>query len=85
GVTIAFEDDGPGRDDAELERLNRRGVRIDEGAVPGHGLGLAIAQDVVSHYGGELRLGRSAELGGFLAEVVLMKRDSAIGIQDSEA
>ncbi|MFP5505397.1 MAG: ATP-binding protein, partial [Gammaproteobacteria bacterium] len=42
GVTIAFEDDGPGRDDAELERLNRRGVRIDEGAVPGHGLGLAI-------------------------------------------
>lgn len=85
GVTLAFEDDGPGRDDAELERLNRRGVRIDEGAVPGHGLGLAIAQDVVSHYGGELRLGRSAELGGFLAEVVLMKRDSAIGIQDSEA
>lgn len=71
GVIIAFEDDGPGRDAAELERLNQRGVRIDEGSVPGHGLGLAIAQDVVSHYGGELRLGRSPELGGFMAEVVL--------------
>lgn len=71
GLKIAIEDDGPGRDAAELERLNLRGVRIDEDSVPGHGLGLAIAQDVVSHYGGELRLGRSAELGGFLAEVKL--------------
>jgi signal transduction histidine kinase len=70
-LRIAIEDDGPGRDDAELERLNLRGVRIDEGGVPGHGLGLAIAQDVVSHYGGALRLGRSPELGGFMAEVVL--------------
>lgn len=84
-LRIAIEDDGPGRDADELERLNLRGVRIDEDSVPGHGLGLAIAQDVVSHYGGELRLGRSPELGGFMAEVVLMKRDSAIGIRDSGA
>lgn len=71
GVRLCIEDDGPGRDPEELERLNRRGVRIDEDSVPGHGLGLAIAQDVLEHYGGELRLGRSAELGGFKVDVEL--------------
>lgn len=71
GLIIRVEDNGPGRDAEELADLARRGVRIDEDAVPGHGLGLAIAQDVVQHYGGHLRLGRSADLGGFLAEVEL--------------
>lgn len=71
GLVIRVEDNGPGRDPEQLADLDRRGVRIDEDAVPGHGLGLAIAQDVVQHYGGRLRLGRSADLGGFLAEVGL--------------
>lgn len=71
GLVIRVEDNGPGRNPEELADLDRRGVRIDEDAVPGHGLGLAIAQDIVQHYGGRLRLGRSADLGGFLAEVEL--------------
>lgn len=71
GMVIRVEDNGPGRDPEELADLDRRGVRIDEDAVPGHGLGLAIARDVVRHYGGRLRLGRSADLGGFMAEVEL--------------
>lgn len=75
GLRVRIEDDGPGRAPDELDKLNQRGLRIDEGEVPGHGLGLAIVQDVVSHYGGQLTLGRSAELGGFLAEVVLGGRD----------
>lgn len=71
GVRVRIEDDGPGRDPEELERLNRRGVRIDEDSVPGHGLGLAIAQDALQHYGGRMQLGRSADLGGFQVEVEL--------------
>lgn len=71
GIRVIIEDDGPGRDVEELERLNLRGVRIDEDATPGYGLGLSIVQDVLDHYGGQLTLGRSAELGGFRVEVVL--------------
>ena len=71
GIRVTIEDDGPGRDADELERLNQRGVRVDEDATPGYGLGLSIVQDVLDHYGGRLRLDRSAELGGFLAEVEL--------------
>jgi signal transduction histidine kinase len=68
GLTIAVEDDGPGCSDADLERLAQRGVRADESA-PGHGLGLAITRDVAASYGGEIRFGRSDDLGGFLARV----------------
>ena len=67
GVSIAIEDDGPGRSADELQHLNQRGVRVDEQAVPGHGLGLAIAQEIVSHYNGRLTLGSSPDLGGFKA------------------
>lgn len=67
GVRIAIEDDGPGRSVDELKHLNQRGVRVDEQAVPGHGLGLAIAQEIASHYNGRLTLGRSTDLGGFNA------------------
>jgi signal transduction histidine kinase len=70
GLLIVVEDDGPGCDDADLEALTQRGVRIDE-RVDGHGLGLAIAHDIVTSYGGTLELGRSEALGGFRAAVRL--------------
>ena len=71
GLEIRVEDDGPGRDAQEREQLLRRGVRIDEQGVPGHGLGLAIVQEIVDALGGELHLGRSEALGGFLVDVRL--------------
>jgi signal transduction histidine kinase len=71
GLEIRVEDDGPGRDAEEREQLLRRGVRIDEQGVPGHGLGLAIVQEIVDALGGELHLGRSEALGGFQVEVRL--------------
>jgi len=69
-LRLLVEDDGPGCDDAELARIARRGERLDE-QVDGHGLGLAIAREIAESYGGTLGLGRSAELGGFLARVDL--------------
>jgi signal transduction histidine kinase len=71
GLEIRVEDDGPGRSAEECEQLHKRGVRIDEQGVPGHGLGLAIVQEIVDALGGELKLGRSAALGGFQVDVRL--------------
>lgn len=68
-LVISIEDDGPGVAPSQRERLRQRGVRIDEGGVDGHGLGLAIAEDVISHYGGRLEFDESAELGGFSVSV----------------
>lgn len=70
-LTVTIEDDGPGVDDHELARLRGRGIRLDEQATPGHGLGLSIVEEIVSHYAGELELGRSEGLGGFRAGVRL--------------
>ncbi len=68
GLTFIVEDDGPGCPEEELPKLSERGVRADEN-VPGHGLGLAIAKDVVESYGGRIEFGRSEELGGFQVTV----------------
>jgi two-component system sensor histidine kinase PhoQ len=63
GVMLSVEDDGKGIADEDIERLLQRGVRGDE-RVQGHGIGLAIVQDIVSAYRGELVVDRSEELGG---------------------
>ncbi|MEJ2450972.1 MAG: ATP-binding protein, partial [Gammaproteobacteria bacterium] len=47
-----------------------RGTRLDE-TTEGHGLGLAIAQEIVTSLGGELQLQRSPSLGGLQVRVVL--------------
>ncbi len=69
-IEYTIEDDGPGCDEQMLERIQERGARMDE-AVEGHGLGLAIARDVVRLYGGTFTPDRSPELGGFRVRVVL--------------
>jgi signal transduction histidine kinase len=66
GLSIVIEDDGPGCAPEDLDALAERGVRLDE-SMAGHGLGLAIARDIVEGYGGTLELGRSERLGGFRA------------------
>jgi two-component system sensor histidine kinase PhoQ len=63
GVHFCVEDDGPGIPADRVQRLLQRGVRGDE-RVQGHGIGLAIVQDIVRAYRGELEVTRSEELGG---------------------
>ena len=70
GLSITVEDDGPGIAEERIAHVLQRGVRGDE-RVQGHGIGLAIVQDIVKAYRGELHVGRSQELGGAKFEVVL--------------
>ena len=63
GLVLSVEDDGPGIAPEEVAHILQRGVRGDE-RVQGHGIGLAIVQDLVKGYRGELQVSRSEELGG---------------------
>ena len=63
GLELIVEDDGPGIAEDQVERLLQRGVRGDE-RVQGHGIGLAIVQDLVRAYRAVLTVERSPELGG---------------------
>jgi signal transduction histidine kinase len=75
-LQIRVEDDGAGVSDEALSRLTERGVRVDE-TTEGHGLGLAIAKDVVRLYGGTLTFSRSPDLGGLRVEASLPLRSPA--------
>jgi signal transduction histidine kinase len=65
GAALHFrvDDDGPGVDDALLDRLGRGTLRTDERR-PGHGLGLTIVGDIVAQYRGSIEYRRSDRLGG---------------------
>ena len=67
-LRLRVEDDGPGADAGADDRLLARGNRLDE-ATPGHGLGLAIVNDIVGLYGGRIGIDRSSALGGMAVDV----------------
>ncbi|MBF0190416.1 MAG: sensor histidine kinase [Magnetococcales bacterium] len=70
GLSILVEDDGPGCPEEQFEQILVRGGRADQ-SKPGYGIGLAVVQEVVTLYHGELILGRSEALGGFQVRVRL--------------
>ena len=70
GLYLSVADDGPGIEADRVAQLLQRGVRGDE-RVQGHGIGMAIVQDIVRGYRGELEVARSDELGGACFEVRL--------------
>lgn len=72
GIHLQVDDNGPGIPCDMRERLLQRGVRGDE-RVEGHGLGLAIALEIVSAYHGEIGIEKS-DLGGACLNVALKTR-----------
>ncbi len=67
GLLLEVEDDGPGIPPEAVARALGRGQRLDT-SLPGQGLGLAMAREIVAVYGGELSIGRGA-LGGAQIQV----------------
>ncbi|MDB5883741.1 MAG: periplasmic sensor signal transduction histidine kinase [Ramlibacter sp.] len=67
GLRIRIEDDGPGFSDTQS--ILQLHVRADE-QVPGHGVGLAVVNDLVASHEGQLILSRS-KLGGAQVEILL--------------
>ena len=59
---ITIEDDGPGINENEKERIILRGQRADQ-STPGHGIGLAIVSDILLMYNGVLEI-TNGEMGG---------------------
>jgi signal transduction histidine kinase len=72
-IEILVEDDGPGIPVADRSRVLNRGIRLDE-RVPGSGLGLTIAKEIVEAYHGQLELGGS-EAGGLQVSLILPAPD----------
>ncbi|MFC8921672.1 ATP-binding protein [Cellulosimicrobium sp. NPDC057127] len=73
---VVVDDDGPGIDVADRERVFERFTRLDEARerdAGGTGLGLAIARETAREHGGDVTLGESS-LGGLRAEVRLAPR-----------
>jgi signal transduction histidine kinase len=68
-VHIIVDDDGPGLDASQRDRVARRGLRLDE-TKPGSGLGLSIVLELARLYEGSLTFGE-APIGGLRVELVL--------------
>lgn len=66
-LKVRVEDDGPGFSDTQA--VLQLHVRMDE-KVPGHGVGLAVVNDLVASHQGQLGLSRS-RWGGARVEIVL--------------
>ncbi len=76
-VRLTIADDGPGVAAAELDQLGTRGHRLDT-TRPGHGIGLAIARDIASAYGGSIAFANRRD-GGLCVTLTLPAAQSPTG------
>lgn len=63
GVQLVIEDNGPGVSKSNAASMLKRGARGDTRST-GQGLGLAIANDIISAYQGNIKIDASPDLGG---------------------
>jgi two-component system, OmpR family, sensor histidine kinase PhoQ len=68
-IALRIEDDGEGLDPERAMEALARGARLDE-SHPGQGIGLAVVNELVTAYGGEVSVERSG-LGGAAVIVTL--------------
>jgi two-component system sensor histidine kinase PhoQ len=68
-LELRVDDDGAGLDPARAAEAMARGARLDE-KQPGQGIGLAVGNELVGAYGGEVAVERSG-LGGAAVRVTL--------------
>lgn len=68
-ICIKVEDDGPGIPQHLHQQILQRGSRVDT-RLPGQGIGLSVAADIISSYDGGIKIGKS-ELGGALFTIEL--------------
>lgn len=71
-LLITIEDDGAGIKPDTYQHLLSRGIRADE-STPGHGLGLAIVNEIVNTYGGDIKLEQSPTLQGLQVRITLLQ------------
>ena len=64
---LIFEDDGVGLNNNDVNKIFKRGERLDQ-KVSGQGIGLAVVGDIVASYEGEINVSRSF-LGGACFEI----------------
>ncbi|WP_102528852.1 ATP-binding protein [Shewanella sp. 10N.286.51.B7] len=62
-LSFIIEDDGNGLTEVQRQNIFERGIRADT-YNQGHGIGLAIVQDLVNSYQGELTVAQSEQYGG---------------------
>ncbi len=68
-LVVSVEDDGPGVEADVQQTILTRGARADT-ATPGQGIGLAVAVDILSSYGGSIDIFRSKLSGaGFTIRI----------------
>ena len=72
GLSITICDDGPGIAPSQISRVLKRGERADTQQA-GHGIGLAVVDEIVLAYGGTLNISRDSQLGGTCIQVFLPK------------
>lgn len=67
-LLFQIEDDGPGIPEAKLDEILQRGIRADEN-IKGHGIGMAVVNELTALLGGRLVAGKSKLLGGMKWQV----------------
>lgn len=68
-LRIDIEDDGPGVPESQRKRILERGQRLDT-SIPGQGIGLSVAAEIVRSYEGDIRI-LTSDLGGARFSVFL--------------